>query len=292
VADGNSLINLGDLSKPATILIEKVSNAVGIIYEPSRIIRKARAEAEAEKIKAISKIELTELESRGVERFIQQEARKQENIEQITAQAAAQLTHDAKVENLDEDWVAYFFKQCDTVSDSDMRSLWARLLSGEASNPGTFSKRTVDFVSSIDKKDAAIFTTFCQFVWLIGEPIPLIFEIENEIYTKHGISFTTLKHLDSIGLISFESVAGYIRKGFNKYAHLYYYGRPTLIEFACDINNQIETGHVLLTNTGKELVSICGSAQNQDFYQYIIDKWFQQGLILSSHVATLTSHVE
>lgn len=79
MADGNSLINLGDLSKPATVLIEKVSNAVGIIYEPHQIIRKARAEAEAEKIKVIAKIELTELEHRALERFVQQETRKQGN---------------------------------------------------------------------------------------------------------------------------------------------------------------------------------------------------------------------
>ena len=37
MSDGGSLINFGDLSKPATILIEKVCNAVGIIYEPTRI---------------------------------------------------------------------------------------------------------------------------------------------------------------------------------------------------------------------------------------------------------------
>jgi len=81
MADGNSLINLGDLSKPATVLIEKVSSAVGIIYEPYHIKRKARAEAEAEKIKAIARIELTELEQRAVNRFVHQEARKQSNIE-------------------------------------------------------------------------------------------------------------------------------------------------------------------------------------------------------------------
>lgn len=196
------------------------------------------------------------------------------------------MSHDAKVENLDEDWVAYFFKQCDTVSDRDMQSLWARLLSGEASNPGIFSKRTVDFVSSIDKKDAALFTSFCQFVWFMGEPVPLIFEIEDEIYTKQGINFTALKHLDSIGLISFESLTGYIRKGFGKYVHFFYYGRPSLIEFSSDINNQIEIGHVLLTSIGKELASVCGSSQNQDFYQYVIGKWFQQGLILSSIAIT------
>ncbi len=48
--EGNSLINLGDLSKPATILIKKISNAVGILYEPRRIKNTAKAEAEADKL--------------------------------------------------------------------------------------------------------------------------------------------------------------------------------------------------------------------------------------------------
>ncbi len=37
------LINLGKLSKPATVLIEKVSSAIGFLYEPNRIKRKAKA---------------------------------------------------------------------------------------------------------------------------------------------------------------------------------------------------------------------------------------------------------
>lgn len=282
MGDGNSLINLGDLSKPATVLIEKVSSAVGIIYEPYHVKRMARAEAEVDKIKALAKIELTELEHRALDRFVQQEARKQKNIENITAQAAASLPHDAKVENLDEDWVAHFFKQCDTVSDSEMQSLWSRLLSGEAANPGTYSKRTVDFVSTIDKKDAALFTTFCQFVWFIGDPVPLIYKTDDEIYTNQGINFAALKHLDAIGLISFESVSGYARKGFGKYAHVFYYGRPTAIEFSGEANNQLQMGHVLLTSIGKELTPICGSSPNYEFYEYVIRKWFQQGLVLSS----------
>lgn len=282
MSEGNSLINLGDLSKPATALIEKVSAAVGAIYEPYHVKRMARAEAEAEKIKAIARIELTEIEQRAVERFVHQEARKQANIEQITAQAAASLPPDARVEDLEEDWVAHFFKQCDTVSDKEMQSLWARLLSGEATQPGTFSKRTVDFTSTIDKKDATLFTAFCQFVWMIGEPAPLIYESTDEIYTKQGITFAALKHLDAIGLISFESVSGYGRTGFGKYAHVFYYGQPTLIEFGGDSNNRLDVGHVLLTNIGKELVPICGSSRNDDFYHYVIRKWFERGLVLSS----------
>ena len=285
MSEGGSLINLGDLSKPATVLVEKVCNAVGIIYEPVHIKRKARAEAEAEKIKALVRVELSEIEHRAVERLVHQETRKQENIEQITAQAAATLPDDAKVQDLDEDWIAHFFKQCDTVSDKEMQSLWARLLSGEATTPGTFSKRTVDFISSIDKKDAALFTKFCQFVWVLGDVSPFIYEIDNEVYTKQGINFDVLKHLDAIGLISFEALGGYARKGFGKYAHAFYYGRPTLIEFPADEKNQMATGHALLTATGKELVPVCGSVKNEEFYLYVVRKWSQEGLILSSIAA-------
>ena len=282
MADGGALINLGELSKPATLLVEKVCNAVGIIYEPTRVVRMARAEAEAEKIKTTTRMELSEMEHRALERFVHQEARKQENIEQITAQAAAALSDSAKVEKLEEDWVAYFFKQCDTVSDKEMQSLWARLLSGEANNPGTFSKRTVDFISAVDKKDAALFTTFCQFLWVVGDVTPLIFEPTNEIYKKQGITFDSLRHLDAIGLISFESLSGYCRTGFGKYHHVFYYGRPTLIEFPADKDNQIDTGQALLTSIGKELAPICGSARNQEFYDYVIQHWSQRGLALSS----------
>lgn len=280
--EGSALINLGDLSKPATVLVNKVCNAVGIIYEPTRIRRKALAEAEASKIAAVAAIELREIEQRALERLIYQEARKQDNIESITAQAASALPPNAKVETLEEDWVAHLFKQCDTVSDREMQSLWSSLLAGEATTPGTFSKRTVDFVSSIDKKDAALFTKFCQFVWMIGDISPLIYDVRSDIYTKHGITFDALKHLDAIGLISFESVSGYQKQGFGKYAHFFYYGRPTLIEFPADTGNNIEMGHVLMTSVGRELAAICGSAMNPEFYEYVISRWYQQGLILSS----------
>lgn len=288
MADGNSIINLGDLAKPATILIEKVSNAVGILYEPRRIRKKAEAEAEADKIKALAGIELTEIQQRGIERLIYQEARKQENIEKITTQAVKELPPTAKTENLEEDWIAHFFDRCEKVSDKEMQLLWSSLLAGEATNPGTYSKRTIDFIASMDKKDAELFTKFCQFSWVIGDPCPLIFDASDEIYTKNGINFSSLKHLDSIGLISFESFSGYRRQGFDKQAIIFYFGVPTLVEFNADKNNEIKIGKVLFTQAGKELVAICGAQKNQEFYEYAIEKLFNQNLCMSSLL--LSSH--
>lgn len=163
-----------------------------------------------------------------------------------------------------------------------MQSLWARLLSGEATKPGTFSKRTVDFISTIDKKDAALFTAFVQFVWMFDEPNPLIYKIDDDIYKDQGITFASLKHLDAIGLISLESVTGYVRTGFPKYGHVFYYGLATSIEFPDDTDNKMDVGHALLTSTGRELVAIAGSVRSQEFYEYVINKWAQDGIVLSS----------
>ena len=128
MSDDKAMVNFGDLTKPATVLIEKVSNAVGVLYEPRRIVKKAEAEAEAEKIKAIAGIELSEIAQRGVERLVQQEARKQKNIESITARAAEEVPENANTEQLEEDWVAHFFDRCENVSDVEMQSLWLSLI--------------------------------------------------------------------------------------------------------------------------------------------------------------------
>lgn len=285
MSDGNSVINFGDLAKPATVLIEKVSNAIGVLYEPRRIRKKVEAEVEAEKIKAIAGIELNEIQQRGIERFVQQEARRQANIEAITAQAASQLDESAKTDNLEEDWIAHFFDKCDKISDAEMQTLWSSLLAGEAKNPGTYSKRTVDFVATMDKKDAELFTNFCQFVWMVGDAVPLIFDFENEIYTKNGVNFASLKHLDAIGLISLESTLGYRRFGLPKKVVFFYYGQKTLVEFKNDNNNEVQIGKVLFTKAGLELINICGAKRSQEFYEYSVSELSKQGLILSSLLA-------
>lgn len=282
MSDGNSIINLGDLAKPATVLIEKVLNAVGVLYEPRRIKKRAEAEAEVEKIKALAGIELNEIQQRGIERLVHQEARKQENIENITAKAVKDLPPNAKAEELEEDWITYFFDKCDKVSDEQMQSLWSKLLAGEATSPGTYSKRTVDFVGSMDKKDAELFSKFCQFTWTFKEPTPLIFDTDHEIYTGAGIDFSSLKHLDTIGLISFEFTSGYRIQQFRKRTVVHYFGRPTIIEFPADHDNDLQIGKALFTQAGKELVNICGAQQNEGFYQYAVEQLSKNGAILSS----------
>ena len=194
----SSLIDLGNLSKPATVLIEKVSDAVGGIAKPWQIRRVARAEADAEFIRTQTKIEISEIEQRALERLVREEGMKQENIERITAQAIPLLTADAKPEEIETDWVTHVFDKCRLVSDAEMQSVWARILAEEANQPRTFSKRTIDLVASLDKVDAELFTSFCTFVWMFGG-VPRA--VQRSIHDAHGEDCTDAAEGDAMPTI-------------------------------------------------------------------------------------------
>lgn len=266
-----SIVNLGGLSKPADTLIKKVSQAVGGIFAPHQIKRIAKAEAEAALIQAQAEIQITDLRRRAMLRFVDEEARRQKNIEDITNKALPQLKDGADPDRMEDDWVTNFFEKSRMVSDEDMQNLWSRVLAGEANTPGTYSKRTVNFLSGLDKVDAQAFSKFCGFVWQIGKIEPLIFDMNADIYNKQGADFASLVHLESIGLIRLEAVIGFQKTGCLRRFSWQYYGKPLQIEMSKDSDNAIDIGHALFTRVGRELAPISGSAPVEGFFEYVRD---------------------
>lgn len=277
----NPLSNIGDITKPANTLIEKIADAIGVLYEPSRIVRKAKAEAKAHEIMAISEMNVKEIRYRALQRFVYEETRKQNNIESIIEQTIPQIQANAQSEKIEEDWLVKFFENAKLISDTEMQSLWSKILSGETNNPGAFSKRTISLVAELDKKDAILFTNLCKFGFSIGNVIVVVFDSKNEIYNKHGINFNTLTHLDKAGLIQFDYLAGFIRQKLQKRITIFYYGRPINIEFPNEADNNLECGTVLLSQAGEQLAPICGSSADDEIYQFTIEQWKKKGLIVT-----------
>ena len=269
----NSLVNLGDLGKPANTLIEKISAAVGGIFAPYQTKRLATAEAEAALIRARSDIQVTDLYGRAVHRWIEEEAQRQKNIEGITAKALPLLNSNSNAGGVADDWVVNFFDKSRIVSDEHMQSLWSRILAGEANAPGTYSKRTVNFLSSLDKPEAQLFTKLCGFAWVLDEPVPLIFDVEAKIYNSHGIDFVSLSHLDSIGLAKFNAITGFARQNLPKTYVVHYNGRPLDLNWRKDTKNSLSLGHVMLTQIGQELAPICGSKPVDGLWEYVKGQW-------------------
>ncbi len=96
----NAIIDLGELSKPATTLIRKVSAAVGGLFEPYQRVRLAKADVKADLIRAEGEIRVTELHRRAVQRFVEEEALHQQNMEATAAKAVPLLADEARPEEI------------------------------------------------------------------------------------------------------------------------------------------------------------------------------------------------
>jgi Protein of unknown function (DUF2806) len=88
-----------------------------------------------------------------------------------------------------------------------MQTLWAKILAGEVSAPGTYSKRTLQFLKAKEKDDAIKFLEICSFSftfaggwrYLGGDQ-----HTHKEIATKMG-NGAYINHFTSIGLMLSEA---------------------------------------------------------------------------------------
>lgn len=272
MSENDSFTNLGDWSKPADTLIKKISSAAGILYEPTHIKRVAKAEAKAALIREQSNIEITDLQRRTARRWFEEEINQQKNMEDITAKALPDLNEDANPDSMDDDWIANFFDKCRIVSDDEMQKLWSRILAGEGNAPGTYSKRTVNFLSGLDKSEAELFAKLCGFVWVFQGFNPLVFDEKVEIYNKHGINFDSLNHLNSIGLIQLQPL-GFQKSNLPKKFTFNYYGKSLTLEMSQETGNNLKVGIAIFTRVGLELVRICGSKPVEGFWEYVKEQW-------------------
>jgi hypothetical protein len=273
----NPISLIPDLTKPIDTLIAKISDAIGGAFKPTQIRRVAAAEADAQKIKANAQIEINELEERARHRMIQEQVKQQSNMDSITAKAIGSLNDDARPENMEDDWIAYFFDKSRLTSDEEMQNLWAKILAGEANSPGTYSKRTINLLSSLDKSDALLFTQMCSFVWRFpGDPRLMILSDNDDIYASRGITFESVQHLDGLGLVRFQPLQ--YRVLFKKHGLFptAYFNHNIVINIT-EGKDKIMAGNVMLSAVGKELLPICGSEPIPEFLDYVMERWTQAG---------------
>ena len=281
--DEKSLANIGEgLTRPATVLIEKVSDAVGGIFEPYQIRRVAQAEADTRLIHAKRDIEITDLQRRAALRWVEEQAQHQFNMEGITPKALPLVTEDASPQEMDNDWITNFFDKCRGVSDDQMQHLWARILAGEANRIGSFSRKAVNIVEDLDSKDVSIFSTLCRFTWLFENLIsPVVFDLKDEIYRNNGVAYTALLQLESLGLIHFNNLSPMRLQHLEQTVVFEYFSRPLELRLSEVSDNNFTISHVIFTQAGGELFRACGPVGLPGFYEYISDKWEAESNVVS-----------
>jgi len=162
-----------------------------------------------------------------------------------------ELAEAATPERLEDDWITNFFDKCRLISDEEMQVLWSKVLAGKPVLLADIQSEPSASFHHLNKSDAALFTRLCSFNWVVGELVPIIFNAEDNIYTEAGINFGTLKHLDEIGLISFETLAGFQRTKLPQKIVIAYYGERVDISLQKQSDNCLDFGKVLFSKAGQ-----------------------------------------
>ncbi len=276
-SDQNPLKALGNLAEPATKLIEKISGAIEGLYRPRQIRLIAKAESEAEKIKARSRIEVVALEQRALNRMAAEQMKHQLNIESVTAKAVPLLEDGATPKKMEDDWITNFFDKCRIVSDSDMQELWARVLAGKANCTGRFTRKTINILADLEKPDADAFTALCNFGWILQDKFtPLVYDLRAEIYNSNGVDLDAAIQLENLGLVRLERL-GMNRHGFMQRCTVFYQSRPFTLTFGQ--KNWLNIGVLCLTKAGEQLASICRAMPIEGFFEYVSARWADDSLV-------------
>lgn len=248
----NSIINLSDLTRPGTVLIEKISDAVGILFEPTAIVRRAQAEAKAERIRALSRIEIGEIERRALDRFVREETRAQENMEAITANAVGQLSESASPEDISPDWISEFFERCRRISDADLQTVWANLLAGEAEAPGRYSKRSINTLAQFERAEAlALESIAAATIYVANVPAPYV---RREFV--NGPNYEALHALQDLNVIELSSEGNFVWH-LQGGTQLRYFNDHLQVGVDPADDHSIDWGCVAIKTVGKELLTLC-----------------------------------
>lgn len=270
--DGNLLRSVASLGKSAVSLLKIIADVVGMRYEHKHIVKVAKAKQEAAITDAETKIYIEEL--------MEERRRYNQNKRNIITKSLPQLDESAAPENMDIDWIVNFFDRCRLVSDDQMQTLWANILAREAMQPGSYSRRTVNLVASMDKHDADLFTALCGFCWgSDGMRAPAIHEFYHRVFANGGIDYMALRHLDDIGLIN-------LRFGNQPFAEhklpnsitLSYFDRKLALRHDQESIHgsggyKLDWGGVSLTGAGEQLERICGAVPVPGFFDYMRSEW-------------------
>ena len=280
--------NLPEDIKTGIDLWNKVSETTGILRPINALVEakaldiKTRSEIKAAEMKAESDIKIAKLYRQANYEAIEEKdnwlSKQRGNVTSIIQKSLPYLDEDADASSMDEDLLAFMVDKFRLVSDAEMQSLWAKILAGEVNAHGSFSKRTVHIVSTLDKEDAGHFATLHRFCWRnSGLTIPIIFYYSKmpQFYVKHGFTDQILSHLEDIGII--EIYRGMFHRKVLDFSSddrdVFYFGRKFTAPKDISL---LGLGPVSFTKAGSELVTLSEVDPIEGCYDYVTKRWDEE----------------
>lgn len=223
------------------------------------------------------------LQERTQERINFQEAKKQLNIESITAFAAEELRNEHSVtdEPINEDWKTRFFNIAEDISSEEMQSIWGRILAGELKQPKTYSLRTLELLKNLTKEEAEVFTKFAHLRLKSGNN-NIVYNQDNGKFleSEFGITFTDRLLLSELGLISSENNLEFSLPASenNKHTTILKYGNKGIVLSRNEQTPKQGIQVLVFTKIGAELSGLIEQIVNHNYIEKICSGFKHQNV--------------
>lgn len=214
-----------------------------------------------------------QLEERTQERIGYQEAKKQLNIENVTAYAAEELKDEEPItdEPLDEDWTTRFFRIVEDISNEEMQALWGKILAGELKQPKSYSLRTLELIRNLSKREADVFMKVANFAIKKGNA-NFLFKGKDEkiLKEKFSINYSDTALLTEIGLMQPGTFVNYqFFPQTNDSEHIFTSGN-IMIQVKIKANTaQINMPVDVFSTAGNELLKLIKSDPPMDYLKSV-----------------------
>lgn len=271
-------------------LVETVANAIGLTALGTII--NAHGEAKAQSIlakkKAESDAEVEILRMQGKEKVAQyvmsRNTQKIENVGEILAKAEQHFSPDEEVSNepVDKDWMNRFLDIAETISDDEMRDLWARVLAGEVKRPTTYSLRTLDVLRNITKTEAELIVKSSNYM------------VGNSICTENfALTLDEQLLLDDMGIIYGEQLYTSLIPSTGKMQ--FPLNRQMLLWIYAPVNLHMSIKCHKLTKAGRDILNLI---QENNYVDFALDlaqhlkKQGAQGVTVNKILAIKGTEIE
>ena len=168
---------------------------------------------------------------------------------------------------VNQDWLERFMDSAGFVSEEQVQQMWGKILAKEFEAPGSTPHNMVRILSEITSKHAVAFQKICSMkrlsVFTDGNGIAKA--IRNDIVVPYegnetelrtlGLSFDLLNELETLGLIKFDSIAGFVALNAPKKGVITYIDGLTQ-EIESHNGDELPIGNVMLTEAGDCLCKI------------------------------------
>ncbi|MBK9722640.1 MAG: DUF2806 domain-containing protein [Saprospiraceae bacterium] len=204
--NSKDILGLKKFGEATKTLAEIFKDACGIVIDPAKQITIGAAERYNERRAALQKyqIERMELTERAKTRLLETEIRRQENLELIASRATKLLPENASPENLNIDWLHIALDYCKDISEEELQDIWAKILSCEAENSGSVSRKTLDTVKNFSKADCDLFYQIAPyFIPIENEGKGYAIIIENII----SIQYDNILKLGYLGILNSTNIS-------------------------------------------------------------------------------------